>query len=400
MKFWPFSAAGSFLFLASLFLIGTAAPRGQGYGIFLGVFFLLYLAASLVRIIILAFSFRSDLFQWRFLWNYAAAEGRRRNLTLSAPEKAPPGTRYLFICRGSLFCGKERLYSFIREIPFAEEAKGEVILPLPGEARCSGRLFATDLLGFIRFPLTPRENRTALYHPPLLADRKFPPPSSAERDEENIKNSPSQPEKILMRDYQPGDLVRDINWKASGKFTSIYTRIAPDLERSVTRMSLIIRSEGTLALEEPAAGALMLGLKSLAETIIYSIRRDYPESQLLVMVGGESYLLEGEERGEACLARICTLERRGPGAPESLSEGGIVCTTAADRDIPLLREFYGNRLLICGYRKGAGRGEMPAYSLFRGNALPRGERIGGSLKPISLSLKQAPEGTLNTEVTL
>ncbi|MBN2625391.1 MAG: DUF58 domain-containing protein, partial [Spirochaetales bacterium] len=346
MKFWPLSAAGSFLFLASLFLIGTAAPRGQGYGIFLGVFFLLYLAVSLIRIIILAFSFRGDLFQWRFIWNYAASEGKRRNLILAAPQKAPLGTRYLFICRGSLFCGKERLYSFMREIPFTEEAKDEVVLPLPGEARCSGRLFGTDFLGFVRYPLIPRENRTALYHPPLLADRNFPPPSSAERDEETIRNSPSQPEKILMRDYQPGDLVRDINWKASGKFTSIYTRIAPDLERSVTRMALIVRSEGTLGVEEPIAGALMLGLKSLAETIISTIRRDYPESQLLVLVGEESFLLEGEERGEGCLARISALERRGAASPEYLAEGGIVCTTASDRDIPLLREMYGTRLLI------------------------------------------------------
>ncbi len=379
MKYWPLSPAGSFLFLSSLYLVGTGVPRGQGYAIFLGVFFLLYLSGVLIRILILAFSFEGDRFQWRLLWNYAGTGGGRKNFLLSLPARSPFGVRYLFLCRGILSDEREKLYAFTKRVPFAQESRSSLVLPLPGSVSCSGRLYFSDLFGLIRYPLTAREHRSALYHPPLLTDRVFPPPSAAEKDEENIKNSPSQPEKILMRDYQPGDLVRDINWKASGKFTSIYTRIAPDLERSVTRMALIIRSEGTLDLKEPAGSALLLGLKSLGETVIHTMARDFPECRLEVYLGETLFLLEDEEKRDECLARISRMGRRGRGAPDHLPDGGIVCTTPADGDLGLLREKYGDRVFLCGCRGGQSERGEPFYSLFRGNALPLGDRLAGSL---------------------
>jgi hypothetical protein len=363
--------------------MGTALPREQGYGVILALFLLLYLAGTLVRLVIISFRFEKEHFQWRVLWNYGPSLYRRENIQLKTPLKSPLGTRYRFTIKGTLQSGNRPIYSLWKEKVFSGDCTYELPLPLPGLFSCRGRLYISDLFGFFHFPLRAEEGREILYHPPLLRDSSFPIPLSAEENEENVKNDPSNPEKVLMREYQPGDLVRDINWKASGKFSGIYTRISPDKEQAVSRMTLLIRADGTDAIKEPAASALLLGLKSLASTVFHTLRKD--ECQLEIMMGEKTFDSRADNFEEQFTASLCTLGGKIQTSQTEIPVGALILTTVADRDLPLLTE-KGNNSILISRCSSEGEGDL-LFSLFYGNSFPRGDLFKALLTPGTLKGK-------------
>ena len=134
-----------------------------------------------------------------------------------------------------------------------------------------------------------------------------------------------------MRDYQPGDLVRDINWKASGKFSTIYTRIAPDREQTVSRMTLVFRNEGTADVGEPASSVLLFGLKTLGETMIHALRKANPALILEVHLNDRIYDSRADDFEQNCLAALCRLGAKEASSRMDIPEGAFICTTSADR---------------------------------------------------------------------
>ncbi len=405
MKYWPFSLSGSCLAGFSLYLLGTSVPRGQGYGIFLSLLFLCYLTGSLIRTGAGAFRFEREHFEWKAYWNYASSPDKRKNMLLQAPSEAGWGTRYLFLLRGNLSAGKDTLYTVRTSRIFTQRLLFGLPLPLPGLFQCRGRLYLTDLFGFIRFPLTDTEHRQVLYHPALLGNRTFPTPRAADENEEQIKSDPSNPEKVLMREYQPGDLVRDINWKASGKFSTIYTRISPDREQTVSRMTLVLRNEGTADIAEPAASVLLFGLKSLGETLIHDLRKANPALVLEVYVNDKVFDSRSEDFEQDCLSALCRLGKKSSSRGE-IPEGAILCTTEADRDAGILRAQFPERVFICTLN---GEGEKDRnIELLNGNPLPRGSLLKALLIPgrtenkvsKALGSRKIQEGAINLGVRL
>ncbi|MDC7219744.1 MAG: DUF58 domain-containing protein [Spirochaetales bacterium] len=372
MKYWPFSPTGGFLLFSSLALLGISLPREQGYGIFISLFFLVYLTFTLVRLLVFAFSFEKDRFQWRVSWNYALSRSQRKHMHLAAPLRAPWGTAYCFVVKGKLMNRDETLYYKRDQKVFSHEASYGIPLALPGLFHCKGRLYLSDLFGLLRFPLNQLEHREVAYYPPVLSDRAIPASRSSEENEEVVKSNPSNPEKLLMREYQPGDLVRDINWKASGKFTAIYTRISPDQEQTVSRITLVLRPEGTKELPSLEGEALLLGVKSLGLTFFKTLRRDRPESLMEIIMGDRVFLSTEENFEEAFISSLTALGPKESGPAGELPEGALVITTSADREYGRLKAVRGERVFLCSCSRGGGK-DLD-YSVFEGNGLP-GKRI-------------------------
>ena len=178
--------------------MGTSVPRGRGYGIFLAFFLLLYLVLTLIRAGAAAFRFERDRFEWRAYWNYAPSLGKRKNMLLQSPEKAGWGMRYLFILKGTLTAGEKPLYSVRAGKVFTERLLFEQILPLPGLFNCRGRLYMSDIFGFVRFPP---------YRPGAQAGSLSSPPAG--------KQGLSPPRKRPMKTKRKYRTIRPIRKKSS-----------------------------------------------------------------------------------------------------------------------------------------------------------------------------------------
>jgi hypothetical protein len=380
MKYWPLTLRGTLVFLIALALMGTALPLSNPYGIILSTLLLAYLFITAGYILLFRFRLNGDKFQWSHRSGTAPwpieKNGKsvgRNHIFLSMDETLPPLCIYHFTLKGKIFSGDQPLYGQIKVLAFHNQAQIAIQLPLPGIFHCRGRLGLSDLFGFVQTPLTKWHHREISFYPPLLAELDIPRPSSAEESEETVRTSPSNPERVFMRDYQPGDLARDINWKASGKFTAIYTRIAPDAADTTTKLTVVVRTNGLTAAGEPLRSALLLGLKSFSITLIGRLIKDYEESIIVVQAGGQTFSTEEEPLTERAIPYIAVMGWQNLESELVLPEpGALICTTTADRERVILREISPLGLYVTAARTiGADtpRGDL-TYSLLKGNSLP------------------------------
>lgn len=355
--------------------MGTALPLSNPYGIILSALLLGYLFLFLAYMLFLSFRIDGDRFRWDCRSGTAPFGGEgdygRDHMALSSPEAPPLLTTWLFTGSGRLFAGDIGLYrrpfarTFDRTLSWGNE------LPLPGLFRCRGRFYLSDLFGFLRLALTDYHHREILYYPPLLGNLEIPRPSSAEESEETVRTSPSNPERVFMRDYQPGDLARDINWKASGKFSAIYTRIAPDAADTTTKLTLVIRTNGLSRRSEPERSALLLGIKAFSLTLLTRLIRDNPESLIILRAGGRTFSSDEEPLAEKAFPHVAAMGWAG--GEEDLPEpGSLIVSSSAD---PLGKKLSdgipsGLYIITAGSVPGTEEGNL-AFSYLKGNNLPQ-----------------------------
>jgi len=100
-----------------------------------------------------------------------------------------------------------------------------------------------DMFGLFSFPCG--QNRTQSYNvrssPCNAKQFKINTQSGAE-DRHN--KSSSDEERYYMREYTPGDRLRDINWKSSERIDTLITRISPDSREKVSRIEIFFRNYG------------------------------------------------------------------------------------------------------------------------------------------------------------
>ena len=166
--------------------------------------------------------------------------------------------RLHFIVRGRFFPqGSYRGSTVFAETSFprgGDRASLNLSFPLGGlfQGETSSRL--RDIFGFFSFPC-------GLFSKQTLKIRSAPCPSKPLRvealsgAEDRRTKSSSDEERYYMREYAPGDRLRDINWKSSERIDTLITRISPDNQEKVTRIEVYFRNYGP---SRPGIGELWL----------------------------------------------------------------------------------------------------------------------------------------------
>jgi len=115
--------------------------------------------------------------------------------------------------------------------------------PMSGVFHGDGFCRLRDIFGFFSFPCGVTRQRTVnIRSAPCFGKSYHINPQSGAEDRRN-KNSTNE-ERYYMREYTPGDRLRDINWKSSEKIDSLITRISPDNQEKVTRIEVYFRNYG------------------------------------------------------------------------------------------------------------------------------------------------------------
>ena len=135
-----------------------------------------------------------------------------------------------------------------------EAARLEFDFPMSGIFRGSGYCRLRDIFGFFSFPCGITQQRTINVRSAPCFGKKLQINAQSGAEDRKTKNSTNE-ERFYMREYTPGDRLRDINWKSSEKIDALITRISPDNQEKVSRIEIYFRNFGPV---KPSLEALWL----------------------------------------------------------------------------------------------------------------------------------------------
>jgi len=149
--------------------------------------------------------------------------------------------------------------------------------PISGIFRGSGYCRLRDIFGLFSFPCGLTLHRTINVRSAPCFGKKPQINAQSGAEDRKTKNSTNE-ERFYMREYTPGDRLRDINWKSSEKIDALITRISPDNQEKVSRIEIYFRNFGPV---KPSLEALWL-LDRAKARLSYFIRSLMDENSSFV----------------------------------------------------------------------------------------------------------------------
>lgn len=282
---YPFTAAGSLLTAAAVYLLGFGFGSGNLIAFILGAFALLLLTILVVDARLQAFR----LHQLEPAWESAGGLYARLidvTQTIHLGEIRPHYFyRFHFLISGELRAGREASLRFSEEAAGSREGAIDMPLyfPVSGVARVRGRLYLKDVFGLTRTRVGLEQERTLHVRPPALPGKpafSFQNTASLE----SVKRArASDEEKYYMREYQPGDRLKDINWKASFKINELITRISPRSPDESKLLHVELRNFNAAERDSPEAIMHLNYAKSWLVSFLYQVKREHPDFQFRVV---------------------------------------------------------------------------------------------------------------------
>jgi hypothetical protein len=216
---------------------------------------------------------------WKPPFPMTAATGEESLITgLGAP--LPLFFRLHFIVRGEFSpVGGSACLVFAETSVSRGEAAArlELDFPMSGIFRASGFCRVRDIFGFYSFPCGVIQKRTIKVRSAPCFGKKLHINAQSGAEDRRTKNSTNE-ERFYMREYTPGDRLRDINWKSSEKIDALITRISPDNQEKVSRIEVYFRNFGPV---KPSLEALWL-LDRAKSRLTYFLRNLMEENASFV----------------------------------------------------------------------------------------------------------------------
>lgn len=318
--YYPFTVTGSVLLLVGLYLVGYTFGT-------LNVFAAVFATISLLLLFVLVLDGRLQSLRMQnpdVVWENSgplvarlADMKQRLHLGTSQPHYF---YRFHFVIRGPFDAG--RGVRFLVREEGASSRGSEIDIPLyfpvAGVARVVGRMYLKDVFGLTRVSLGRDQHRTLYIQPPLLPGK---PPlhfRNAASFESTRRMRNADEEKYYMREYQPGDRLKDINWKASFRIGEMITRIAPKSPEESRLLHVEFRNFLSTPEDSPAALLHLNFVKSWLLAFISQIKREYPEFRFRIVTAQDVILIESESDVQDFANRLATIHyTRGGALPQT-----------------------------------------------------------------------------------
>jgi len=236
----PLTLLGWITLGASTFLLGYSQfveiPLGI-YSGFIGMVLPLVSGAT-------AFLLRHSLDPGRIRWEYPVSitAGRTLPLVCVIPRRGPLFFRLKVVLSGGLKLQEQRI-SLLRTQWVMGGTRGQtgIVSPWTGPLKLKARYYWTDLLGLGQYPLPETRDLDIMILPEEIERDIFKVDHLSENSESQKSRRRDELEKVFTREYMPGDLVRDINWKAYAKLGQLITRIPPEALGESTKLQVYYR---------------------------------------------------------------------------------------------------------------------------------------------------------------
>lgn len=336
-RYYPFTFSGSLLFFTSLYLVGYAFGTLNVFAAIFAGLALLLLSGLVFDGRLQAMSMNRPDVAWESSGGLIARKpDSEQRLRISAP--SPHFFfRYHYVLRGRFEAGRDASFRVREEGASTRGAELKIPLyfPVAGVARVRGRLLLKDIFGFTRVPLGTAQDRVIAVQPPLLPGKSPVQIQNAASLESSRRMRSADEEKYYMREYQPGDRLKDLNWKASFRIGEMITRIAPKSPEDSKLLHVELRHFNYAAQDSPTALMHLNVLKSWLLAFLSQVKREHPGYNFRVLTADETYLLESEADVQDFGNRLASVHyvrggRIGNAAPSSEK---FIFTTPYDREL-------------------------------------------------------------------
>ncbi|MEQ8350926.1 MAG: DUF58 domain-containing protein [Leptospiraceae bacterium] len=360
---YPLTATGTLLLLTSLYLLGVWHGSQNAYAFVFGITALFVLIFLISDGYIQKFRFRHATPVMDSGHSiFARLNGQVQAVHLG-DQKCHYFYRFHFLIRGPFSVGRHASFSFRSE---GSSPDGSLILvplnfPYSGRGVFKGTLMLRDVFGLVRFRLGEDERVEITVEAPLFPEKTpvhFQPASSMESSR---KMQTSEEEKYYMREYIPGDRLKDINWKSSIRIQELITRISPISPEQSHLLHLDFRAFNDDGMDSPEAILHLNYLKSWFLSFVRVVHRDHPEYNFRIRTPAGSTMLETGEDLDRFSRELAALQYFLPGQEAGDSDSPrtgerFIFTTAYDTRLgSFMQEHSAEKLSVFGTVRGPGR---------------------------------------------
>ncbi len=351
LRLYPLTVPGSALFAAAVYLLGSAFATGSPHEFLLSIFafVVLLVLAGLGRL--QAYRFKLVEFEWDTAAVLAARERGTRHRLRTRSARSWLFYRIHFRVAWRLQAGAHAALHGYREVA---APGGELPVPLwfptSGRLQLTGRLTVRDVFGLTRAQIRGPERRELVVRPGLLGEQAAPRVDVSVSYDTTQRSQTADEEQYFMRQYIPGDRLKDINWKASSRLGELITRISPLTQEPTQQLHVVLRRARAARRRGPQPGgetlAAVLHLdfaKSWLLTFLRVVKQRHPEFTFLVDTGDERHELESMEAIDTFARHLAELPLTGepPAATHAPARELFVFSTLFDRELPRFLERCG-----------------------------------------------------------
>ncbi|MCL2211591.1 MAG: DUF58 domain-containing protein [Treponema sp.] len=158
---------------------------------------------------------------------------------------APIFFRLHYIIQGNFFpCGsKNGCYVYAEtSVPRGKtSAQMPLDFAMSGIFRAEGHCRLRDIFGFFSFKCGQVQHRAVNVRCAPCFGKKIHINAQSGAEDRRNKSS-TDVERYYMREYAPGDRLRDINWKSSDKLDTLITRISTDNQEKISKLEIYFRN--------------------------------------------------------------------------------------------------------------------------------------------------------------
>lgn len=384
---YPFTIGGTLLIAVLVYLMGRGATDENGYALILSIAGFVFLIFLLADAYIQSYRMGHIQLIWdQGEWPVSRTDGYEQVLHLGEVT-AHPFYRIHFVLRGDLIAGRNAKIRLTEEgsVSHGGEVRIPMRFPVCGSLHVKGSMYIRDVFGFVRVAAGKVERRTLTIRPPVIPEKPGLNYDSLLSLEVSRNKMPAEEEKYYMRQYQPGDRMKDINWKSSMRVFELITRISPLSPERSKIIHVEFRNVANLTQESAESVAHLNYLKSWMISFLHSVKKRYPDFRFRVISSSGSELLETHDEIHKYSAHIAPLMFVSPGSFPGEEEGQdserFIFTTMFDPSISALagsanpgvrfHVFRTNRSTekdarrVRLFRDQAGYRTMPGFWIFR-----------------------------------
>ena len=381
LHYYPLTLPGTALAGAAVYLLGSAFASLSPHEFLLSItgFLSLLVLAGLGRL--QAYRCKLVEFEWDSSAPLAAREHGAQHRLRTRAARSWLFYRIHLRITWRLQAGRRATLHGYREVATpGGEAAIPLWFPCSGRLELTGRLTIRDVFGLTRAQIRAPERRTLVVRPGLLGEQSTPPVEISAGYDTTQRAQTSDEEQYFMREYMPGDRMKDINWKATSRLGELITRISPITQEQTQELHVVLRRYRRRGGESLAAVLHLDFIKSWLLTFLRVVKQQHPEYVFVVDSGGESHRIESPEEIEAFARRVAELPLTSelPAADTAPARELFIFSTMFDEDLARFVERSGAQYINVFRSVPAGRTDEDAapYRMSLGEA-PLPTCVGG-----------------------
>ena len=342
--YYPLTLLGSALAAAAVYLLGSAFASGSPHEFLLAGtgFVVLLLLTGLGHL--QAYRCKLIEFEWDSSAPLAAREQGAQHRLRTRSARSWLFYRIHLRLAWRLQAGRRAaLYGYREVATPGGEAAIPLWFPCSGRLDLTGRLTIGDVFGLTRAQIRAPERRTLIVRPGLLGEQAAPPVEISAGYDTTQRSRTADEEQYFMREYVPGDRLKDINWKATSRLGELITRISPLTQEQTPELHVVLRRCRRRGGETLAAVLHLDFIKSWLLTFLRVVKQRHPEFVFVVDTGGDSRRLDTAEEIEGFARHLAELHLTAepPAAASGTARELFIFTTVFDEDLPRFVERSG-----------------------------------------------------------